>query len=111
MKKNIAIIKSMFSRTLSRIPRQLYSITTIRAGSNYVRYNYNPLVECESHHVSRNLSTLADNKNAIVNTEEPIRRQNAFIFISAKLCAILGLFAMIGNQDINEVHEEIYKSL
>ena len=97
----------MFSRTITRLPRQLFSVSTVRSSSHYRRYNYNPLVECESQHVSRNISTIVSNKTTTSSTEEPvIQRQNAFIFISAKLFAILGLFAMFGIPDVKELHED-----
>jgi len=97
----------MFSRTITRLPRQLFSVSAVRCSSHYRMCNYNPLVECESQKTSRNISTIVSNKTTTSSREElVIQRQNAFIFISAKLFAILGLFAMFGISDVKEIHED-----
>lgn len=100
----------MLSRTLSRIPRTLFSKSIIRSGSHYVRYNYNPLVECESQNTKRkfsNTSHIEYNKNGLQYTEDDeIQRLKAKIFISAKVFSILGLFAIFGFPDKEELHED-----
>jgi hypothetical protein len=98
----------MLSRTLSRIPRKLCSISPVRSTSHYTRYNYNPLVECESQHTSRkhysNVALSNDNKNAYQITDKALKNAVARFF--AKLTPILALFVFFGIQDTKETRDE-----